>query len=193
MHQRLVPRLRSLLPEDIRVTTAGVAPEGFDARFAATSRRYSYRVSDEASGVDPLRRRNVLWNPRPLDASVMNQAASGLVGEHDFASYCRKRERATTIRRLLEFGWTRDQDGLIAARVVADAFCHNMVRSLVGACIAVGEGRRTVDWPAQVLAEGSRSSAVMVVPGHGLTLEEVTYPPPDGLAARVAQSRSFRR
>ena len=192
MAERLLGRLQSLLPDDLRITKVVVAHPDFDARFAALSRRYAFRISDEAGGVDPLRRRDVLWNARPLDVAAMNEAARALEGEHDFASFCRRRDGASTIRRLIEFSWQRDDDGLVVARVVADAFCHNMVRSLVGACIAVGEGRRAVTWPREVLAEASRSSSVMVVAGHGLTLEEVTYPPDDQLAERIALARNFR-
>ena len=192
MADRLLSRLQSLLPDDIRVAKVAVAHPAFDARFAAISRRYAFRISDEAGGVDPLRRRDVLWNPRPLDVAAMNEAAHALEGEHDFASFCRRREGASTVRRLLEFSWQRDPDGLAVARVVADAFCHNMVRSMVGATIAVGEGRRTVEWPAEVLAEVARSSSVAVVPGHGLTLEEVAYPRDEQLADRVVQARNYR-
>jgi tRNA pseudouridine38-40 synthase len=185
-------RLQGLLPDDVRVTSAELAPPNFDARFAAMSRRYTYRISDAVVGGDPMRRRDVLWNHRSLDASLMNLAAAKLVGEHDFASFCRKREGSSTIRRLITFSWSREVDDLVVGSVVADAFCHNMVRSLVGACIAVGEGRRNVGWPAEVLAEASRSSSVMVVPAHGLTLEEVTYPPPGDLEMRQRQTRSRR-
>lgn len=192
MIDRLLGRLHGLLPDDVRVSAVRVAPVNFDARFAAKSRRYAYRISNEVGGVDPLRRRDVLWHERQLDVVAMDAAAVMLVGEHDFASFCRKREGASTIRRLIDFSWHRDADGLIVGRVVADAFCHNMVRSLVGACIAVGEGRRPYGWPAEVLVAASRSSSVHVVPPNGLTLEEVTYPPDDQLAARVLQARQFR-
>lgn len=193
MSVRLGARLRGLLPDDIRVTTVRVAPPHFNARFGAISRRYAYRINDEAGGVDPIRRRDVLWNPRALDETRMGEAAALLLGEHDFVSFCRKREGASTIRTLLDFTWARESEGLVVAHVVADAFCHNMVRSLVGASIAVGEGRRSVSWPAEVLSQAARSSAVNVVAGHGLSLEEVTYPPDEELAARVGQTRSFRR
>jgi len=192
MAPRLVMRLRGLLPGDVRVTSACLAPPHFDARFAATSRRYAYRVSDAPGGGDPMRRRDVLWNSRPLDVSMMDEAAAQLLGEHDFASFCRKREGASTIRRLITFSWSREPDELVVGGVVADAFCHNMVRSLVGACIAVGEGRRPVTWPAEVLSEAVRSSSVTVVPAHGLTLEEVTYAPVDELESRQRTTRSRR-
>lgn len=188
----LVRRLRGVLSPDVRVARAQVAPEGFDARFSATSRRYAYRVSDDPAGPDPLRRREVLWHRRAVDLALMNAAAARLVGEHDFAAYCRRREGASTVRRVLGLGWERDTDGLAVASVVADAFCHHMVRSLVGAMLAVGEGRRPVSWPADVLAQGVRDGAVTVVAAHGLTLEEVTYPPDGELAARARETRRVR-
>lgn len=192
MADRLLGRLQGLLPDDVRASKVVVAHPAFDARFAALSRRYAFRISDQAGGVDPLRRRDVLWNPRPLDIAAMNEAARALEGEHDFASFCRSREGASTVRRLIEFSWHREAEELAVACVVADAFCHNMVRSMVGATVAVGEGRRSVEWPAEVLAEASRSSSVIVVPGHGLTLEEVMYPPDEQLANRVVQARNYR-
>lgn len=188
----VLPRLAGVLPRDVRVTQAGPAPAGFDARFAALSRRYAYRVGDDPAGVDPLRRHYVWWHPRPLDVGVMADAAAQLAGEHDFAAFCRRRPGATTVRRLLRFDWARAEGGLAVATVEADAFCHNMVRALVGALVPVGEGRRRAEWPAQVLAAGVRDSAVNVVPPHGLTLEEVRYPPDDELEARVAETRRTR-
>ena len=197
-HDELVKRLRGVLPSDVRVTAVTLAPEHFDARFAAIQRRYVYRICDLPGGVDPLRRRDVLQHLRRLDVSAMDEAAQQLVGEHDFASFCKKREGASTIRRLAEFHWRRigvdgsDSRGRVEGEVVADAFCHNMVRSLVGACISVGEGRRSVGWPAEVMREAERSSSVSVVAAHGLTLEEVRYPPDDQLFARTQQTRQRR-
>ncbi|MCX9190506.1 tRNA pseudouridine(38-40) synthase TruA [Carbonactinospora thermoautotrophica] len=188
----LVRRLSGLLPPDVRVWRVAVAPDGFDARFSACARCYRYRVCDHPVGVDPLRRRDVLWYPRPLDLDRMNAAARLLLGEHDFAAYCRRREGATTVRRLLELVWERDADGYAVATVRADAFCHSMVRALVGALLAVGDGRRPVEWPAAVLAGRQRDPGVTVVPALGLTLEEVTYPPDDQLAARALESRRLR-
>lgn len=185
-------RLAGLLPPDVRVWRVSVAPEGFDARFSALARRYAYRVCDDPVGVDPLRRHDVLWHPRPLDIGRMNEAAALLVGEHDFAAYCRKREGATTIRELQRFGWERESPRLAIATVKADAFCHSMVRALVGAMLVVGDGRRDVDWPAQVLAARTRDSAVNVAPAHGLTLEEIYYPDAGGLALRAQQTRRVR-
>jgi len=185
-------RLAAVLPPDIRVHAAGPAPDGFDARFSALWRRYSYRVCDEAARADPLRRHETLWSFRPLDLAAMNEAARALTGEHDFAAFCRRRPDATTIRTLRVLHWRRDGDGVAVAAVVADAFCHNMVRALVGALLAVGEGRKPAGWPAEVLAAAVRDPAVRVVAPHGLCLEEVGYPPPAGLAARAAETRRVR-
>jgi tRNA pseudouridine38-40 synthase len=185
-------RLSRALPPDVRARQVTVAPDGFSARFSALWRRYSYRVCDDTALADPLRRRDTLWHSRPLDLAAMNEAAALLAGEHDFAAFCRKREGATTIRALRLLDWQRDADGVATARVVADAFCHNMVRSLVGALLPVGDGSRPVGWPAQVLAAGIRNAGVRVVPPHGLCLEEVRYPPAGELAARAAQTRRVR-
>jgi tRNA pseudouridine38-40 synthase len=185
-------RLSRALPPDIRARQVTVAPDGFNARFSALWRRYSYRVCDDPALADPLRRRDTLWHSRPLSLAAMNEAAALLTGEHDFAAFCRKREAGTTIRALRLLDWQRDTDGVATARVVADAFCHNMVRSLVGALLPVGDGSRPVEWPAQVLASGARNAGVRVVPPHGLCLEEVRYPPAAELAARAAQTRRVR-
>ena len=191
-------RLAAALPPDVRVHAVGPAPDGFDARFSALWRRYSYRVCDHPARADPLRRHETLWTPRRLDLAAMNEAAASLTGEHDFAAFCRRREGATTVRTLRVLDWQRvphsaeDGPGLAVATVVADAFCHNMVRALVGALLAVGEGRRPPGWPAEVLAAAVRDPAVRVVPPHGLCLEEVGYPKPEELATRATETRNRR-
>jgi tRNA pseudouridine38-40 synthase len=185
--------LAGVLPADVRVRAAAPAPAGFDARFSALSRRYGYRVCDDPAGPDPLRRREVLWYARArLDVEAMATASAPLVGLRDFAAFCRRREGATTVRTLLRLSWSREADGLVRADVEADAFCHSMVRALVGAMLPVGAGRRPVGWPAAVLAGGRRDSAVDVVPPHGLTLEAVCYPPDGELAARADAARRPR-
>jgi tRNA pseudouridine38-40 synthase len=185
-------RLARALPPDIRARSIGLAPDGFDARFSALWRRYSYRVCDDPATADPLRRHDTLWYFRTLDLDAMNAAAAALAGEHDFAAFCKHREGATTVRALRQLDWLRDSDGSVVARVVADAFCHNMVRSLVGALLPVGDGSRPPSWPASVLAAAVRDPAVRVVPPHGLCLEEVRYPEPAQLAERAAQTRRLR-
>jgi tRNA pseudouridine38-40 synthase len=189
---RAVARLAGVLPADIRVRAADQAPDGFDARFSALWRRYSYRVCDDPAAADPLRRHETLWYFRRLDVTAMNEAALSCLGEHDFAAFCRRRQGATTIRSLRALDWDRDRDGIAVATVVADAFCHNMVRSVVGALIAVGEGRKPGHWPAEVLAAAVRDPAVRVMAPHGLCLEEVGYPPAAALAARAADTRTRR-
>ncbi|MFD4740874.1 tRNA pseudouridine(38-40) synthase TruA [Streptomyces virginiae] len=191
-HDKLLRRLAGRLPHDVRVWKVAEAPEGFNARFSAIWRRYAYRVGDHQGGVDPLRRGHVLWHQWPLDVDAMNEAAAPLLGEHDFAAYCKKREGATTIRTLQQLSWERAEDGIVTATVRADAFCHNMVRSLVGALLHVGDGHRSTDWPGEVLAAGVRDSSVHVVKPHGLTLEEVGYPADELLAARSKEARNMR-
>ncbi|MDK1472878.1 tRNA pseudouridine(38-40) synthase TruA [Streptomyces sp. 549] len=190
--ERLLRRLAGRLPWDVRVHRVSEAPTDFNARFSAIWRRYAYRVSDHPGGVDPLQRGHVLWHNWPLDEDAMNAAAQRLLGEHDFAAYCKKREGATTIRTLQELHWVRRPDGVLEATVKADAFCHNMVRSLVGAMLFVGDGHRPPTWPGEVLAAGVRDSAVHVVRPHGLTLEQVGYPADAHLGARNREARNRR-
>ena len=188
----LVRRLNGLLANDVRILHARAAPAGFDARFSAMWRRYAYRVADAAHLVDPLARRSVLAWPRELDLVAMNEAATRLTGEHDFAAFCRKRKGATTIRTLLDLSWSRDETGLAVATVRADAFCHNMVRALVGCLLVVGDGRQEPPWAGAVLCRGTRDAAMTVVRPHGLTLEEVCYPPDEQLAAQATAARTVR-
>lgn len=189
--ESLADRLAGLLPPEIRVHRASVAPAGFDARFSALARRYSYRICDDPTAADPLRR-DVSVHRRRLDVAAMDRAAAPLVGEHDFAVYCKARAGATTIRRVLSLRCTRDLDGLVMIDIQADAFCHHMVRSIAGALVAVGEGRRDPSWPAHVLTAAERDSAVTVLSPGGLTLESVTYPTGDELALRATTTMQVR-
>ncbi len=191
----LVRRLGGVLPDDVRVRAAVVAQPGFDARFSALWRRYVYRVTDAPDVPDPLARGHVLAWPRPLDAGAMHEAARLLLGEHDFAAFCKRREGATTVRTLLDLRVDRvRRDGAsgLDLTVRADAFCHSMVRALTGCLLAVGEGRREPAWAGEVLAAGRRDPAVLVVPPHGLCLEQVGYPDDDQLAARAQETRQVR-
>lgn len=189
--QVLAGGLRARLPEDVTVTACAVAPAGFDARFSALSRAYRYRCCDDPAAWDPLLRREVVRVPRALDLPRMNEAARPLLGEHDFAALCRPREGGTTIRRLLSLDWSRE-GGIASMAVVADAFCHSMVRSLVGLLLPVGEGRQPVGWPGAVVTAGVRDSRVTVMPARGLVLERVDYPDDDQLEARQAVTRTVR-
>jgi tRNA pseudouridine38-40 synthase len=188
----ILRRLAGLLPPDVRVRRIGAAPDGFDARFSALSRRYSYRVCDDVTGPEPLRRHDTLWTRREIEIGPMNEAAALLLGEHDFAAFCRRRAGATTVRELLALSWTRPEATVAEATVIADAFCHSMVRALMGALLKVGDGARPPSWPAQVLSARVRDPGVPVVPPHGLCLEEVCYPPPGQLAQRALATRRVR-
>jgi len=190
--EALLRRVNGILPPDVRVRRVAAAPDGFDARFGALWRRYAYRIADTAGALDPLARAEVLAWPRPLDLEAMNDASALLVGQNDFASFCKRREGATTIRTLLELTWARDETGVAVGTVRADAFCHSMVRSLVGCLVAVGEGRRPVAWAEEILRAQTRDPAVAVAHAHGLTLEEVAYPPDAELAARAERTRARR-
>ncbi|WP_193103359.1 tRNA pseudouridine(38-40) synthase TruA [Brachybacterium sp. FME24] len=199
----LVTRLAGVLPADVVVHLVREISDDFDARFGALWRRYRYRISDGPAVHDPLRR-DVLRHRRHLDVDAMATASQALLGEHDFLSFCRPRMGATTTRTLRELTFERPGSGqadagLVVATVVADAFCHHMVRSLVGALIWVGEGRREADWPAEVLSARTRVAATRggvgsapLCPPQGLTLEHVAYPPDAELAARAALSRARR-
>lgn len=188
-----VTRLRGVLPADVVVRSVRPAPEGFDARFSALRRRYTYRICDRPELLDPLRRRDVVVVKRPLEETAMTAAAEALVGLNDFAAFCKRREGATTVRTLLDYRWERESEGMLVGTVMADAFCHSMVRALVGGVVPVGEGRREVDWPLAVLRAGVRDAEVTVMPAHGLCLEEIVYPADDAdLAARAREARALR-
>jgi tRNA pseudouridine38-40 synthase len=188
---RLVRRLRGVLDPDIAVRAVREVTGDFDARFSALGRHYVYRLSDDPWGPPPLRRADTAAWPRALDAEAMAAAAGLLVGEHDFVAFCRRREGATTIRTLLALDVVRT-GGLVQVNASADAFCHSMVRSLVGALAAVGEGRRGPEWPAALFAATERSSEVPVAPAGGLTLVRVDYPVDEELAARALVTRARR-
>jgi tRNA pseudouridine38-40 synthase len=180
------------LESDVRVASSQFAPDGFDARFSAEWRRYEYRIADAEAAQDPRRRLHTLWYPAALDVGAMHGAAQALLGLHDFATFCKPREGATTIRELQSFSWDRDADGVLNARLQADAFCRSMVRALVGACVAVGGGKLTVERAVELREGIKRSSEFIVMPAKGLTMTEVGYPPDDELAARAELTRARR-
>jgi tRNA pseudouridine38-40 synthase len=192
----LLRRLGRALPDDLVVRRVHPAPPGFDARFAAIWRRYVYRLSDAASTRDPLLRHQVTPVRAELDLDRLNVAATTLLGLRDFGAFCRRREGATTIRTLLDLKAVRVPDGplagIVECTVRADAFCHSMVRSLVGALVTVASGQRETDWLVAVTHAAVRDPGVTVMPPGGLTLEEVGYPPDDELAARARESRTMR-
>ena len=189
-----VRRMRGVLGEDsdVVVRAASEAPADFDARFSALSRTYEYRLADVATPPNPLERHRTATIHRALELDPMNRAAETLVGLHDFVGYCRPREHATTIRTLEEFRWVHLDDGVFVARLTADAFCHSMVRSLVGMCAEVGSGRMPLDRVAATLELDRRSNAFPVLGARGLTLLGVAYPGGEALAARQETTRARR-
>jgi tRNA pseudouridine38-40 synthase len=191
---RLRRRLSSLLRQTPDVVVKGVtkAPEGFDARFSPLARRYEYRLLDREELRNPLVRHRTVWTSTPLDLDLMNATAASLVGLRNFGAFCKPREGATTIRELQEFAWTRDDTGTLIARLQADAFCHSMVRSLVGACVEVASARLDLGDLGDVADAAQRTSVFKIMPAHGLTLTEVLYPPDAELGLRAELTRAKR-
>ena len=176
----------------VEVHRASLAPAGFDARFSALWRRYSYRIADGPALWDPLGRYSTLWHKNALDVSLLNEGARQLLGLQDFLAFCKPREGATTIRELQRFEFTRAEDGVIVATVQADAFCHNMVRALVGSALYVGEGAEEPGWLHERLLAKKRDARSVLAAPHPLVLEEVAYPSDDELLARAELTRARR-
>jgi len=169
-------RLNRILNPDIRILKVAIAADDFHARFSATERQYRYRIADDNQVVLPLHRFNTVSWYRKLDEKLMNEASALMLGEHDFAAFCKFREDQKTVRTLKRFEWHRDSTELLIADVAANAFCYSMVRNLVGAAVAVGEGRSSKEWMVGILENKERVSDSYVFPGNGLTLEKVIYP-----------------
>ena len=195
----LLRRLRGALSRElgdltgaIVVHEVAVAPGGFDARFSALWRRYSYRIADGLGRWDPLSRYDTLWHKMPLDVDLLNAGSAQLLGLHNFLSYCKPREGSTTIRELQRFEFARGADGVIVATVQADAFCHNMVRALVGSALYVGEGQERPEWLHERLLAKKRDARSVLAAPHPLVLEEVAYPSDAELLARAERTRALR-
>ena len=193
---RLVRRLAKLLDPDVRVTRVTEAPDGFDARFSALTRTYRYRVTTVEAGASPLRVRDTAVWPKKVDLDAVQEAATALVGLHDFAAFCKPRPHATTIRDVHSFTWsdvsTPEEPELFEATITADAFCWHMVRALVASCLDVGAGQQPADWIEGLLLIDARSPQVRLAPACGLTLVRVDYPADDELADRAAVTRDRR-
>jgi tRNA pseudouridine38-40 synthase len=185
-------KLNRILDTDVRIMNVTVAPPAFHARFSALRRHYTYKILDGNQVISPLHRFDVASWYRPLDIAAMNQASALLLGDHDFAAYCKFREGATTIRQLQKFEWIRDSEGFLIGDVVADAFCYSMVRNLVGAVVCVADGRFGPEWIAQTLANKVRISDSLVFPSCGLTLRQVDYPSDSELLERAAKTVARR-
>ena len=187
-------RLAGILKRDpdVALKRASVAPDGFDARFSAIARRYEYRIQDDARAYNPLERYRSVWTPKPLDVDLMNNAAQSFLGLRDFGAFCRPRPGATTIRELQQFEWHREPDGMVVCVIQADAFCHSMVRSLVGACVVAGNGKVAQPDLDAVRDGAERTALFKVMAPHGLNLVEVIYPPDAELGARAELTRTRR-
>ncbi|RAN77538.1 tRNA pseudouridine(38-40) synthase TruA [Bacillus sp. SRB_336] len=176
----------------VEVVAAGPAPAGFDARFSALWRRYSYRIADPSTRRDPLQRAVTLWHRHDLDVDLMNQAARPLLGLQDFKAFAKPRVGSTTVRTLQRLDYGRGPDGVINVNVQADAFCHNMVRALTGAALRVGERREEPDWMHRRLLAGVRDAKSVLAAPHPLVLEEVHYPDDSELLQRATLTRARR-
>ena len=185
-------KLNRILDEDIRINQITIAPPAFHARFSALRRYYEYRILDENKVIPPLARFNTESWYRPLDVDVMNQASALLLGTHDYAAFCKFREGATTIRTLETYSWRRDNQGVLIADVVADAFCYSMVRNLVGAIVCVADGRKDASWISTLLENKERVSDSLVFPARGLSLYKVDYPDDAELLERAAKTIARR-
>ena len=214
--EALFRRLSRMVPDDIAIHAVSVAPEGFDARFSALERTYVYRICDDARPVDPRMRGFVLALDDRLDLDAMNAAAAMTIGLHDFGSFATPNPGGTTIREVKQAHWSRipvsplvpgasggagtaggytvpaAESGLVCFTIVADAFARNMVRSLVNACVKVGQGRKDLDWFAEKMATPLREGSTGPIAPQGLTLEHVAYPAADQLAARAEAIRAKR-
>lgn len=177
---------------DVVVHRVREVPAAFDARFGALRRRYEYRLRDAGTSRDPLTARFTAEVPRDLDLAVMQRASDELLGLQDFTTFCKAREGATAVRELLRFDWRCTDDGVFAAAIEADAFCHSMVRALVGSIVAVGSARISRDELVQLRDARARTSRFAVMPAHGLSLEEIVYPPDEALESRAEQTRARR-
>jgi len=185
-------RLNGLLPADIRVLEVVHAPPGFDARFAATGRSYEYLIADAQCAPDPKRVRYVLEVPKSLDVARMAAAAKSLTGLKDFGAFCKPRDGATTIRNLRQLDVTREAGGQISITLEADAFCHNMVRAIVGALVATGEGRLSLEQLSEIARAAVRTSKFKVVEPKGLSLSGISYPEDAKLENQAARARNKR-
>lgn len=166
--------LDTLCGPQIAVWRVRRVPATFDARFSATCRRYRYRLGDGAA-LDPLERHRTWHVPGGLDVEAMGAAARHLLGEHDFSSFCRRSGGAHRRRRIDMLAVRRTAAHVVVVAVEGPAFCHQMVRSIVGCLVAVGRGQRHPDWLADVLAARDRAAAAQVAPPHGLVLTGVSY------------------
>ena len=190
--ENLVYKINRILDEDARVLSVRQAPAGFNARFSALRRHYRYKIQDSNRILDPLARYDVATWYRPLSDALLNEASQVLLGEHDFAAFCKFREGGSTIRRLEKFHWSRGTNQILVSEIVADAFCYQQVRNMVGAVVTVAEGRHEISWLERMLANKERVTDSLVFPSRGLTLMQVDYPADSELLARAEKTIARR-
>lgn len=177
---RLQRALNSLLGPTLVVREATEVGADFDARHSAHWRAYRYTVCNR-DVPDPFRARTAWWVPRPLELAPLRLACDPLIGERDFASFCRRAPDrpdgtpASTTRRVLDARWVDEGHGILRFDIRANAFCHQMVRSIVGTLVDVGLGKRRPGDLTGILAARDRSAAGAVAPPEGLCLWEVGY------------------
>jgi tRNA pseudouridine38-40 synthase len=174
----LAEALSAQLGPEVVVWRAVAAPAGFDARRSVVARRYRYQI-DNGRRPDPLRRFASWYVAEPLDISVMRLAADPLIGEHDFAAFCRRppdKPSGPIVRRVTDATWNERDDGGLAFEIEANAFCHQMVRSIVGALVAAGRRRIRPSNIVTLLSSGSRAGSPEPAPPRGLHLVSVRYP-----------------
>lgn len=188
----MVSKLNGVLASEdgaIRILAARVVPAAFDARFSPLSRRYRYRINHGSP--DPLTRHFTYHHRKPLDTATMVKEIEDIAGLHDFGSFCKPRRGATTIRTLHAFSLDVT-DEVITVWLSADAFCHHMVRALVGALLLVGDGSREPGWLRHRLEHPVRDSNMAIAPAHGLILDSVIYPRDEDVGRRAHQTRARR-
>ncbi len=185
-------RINKALPGDIRILKIEEAPFGFDARFSALWREYSYAVCDDPTGPTPLHRHEVLLWPVPLDIDRLNEASQALIGIHDFFAFCKEKPKATTIREVQKLEWHRNKDNYVVMTIRADAFCYSMVRTVVGALLPIGDGRKPVTWTQHLLDQKEKISHIQTMEAFPLVLEEVGYPTDAELFVRQGETRARR-
>lgn len=199
---RIQKSITSRLGPEIVARDLSVVDDGFSARFSATGRRYRYHIANRATP-DPFTARTAWWVAAPLDVAAMAAAATHLLGEHDFSSFCRRPkpapgpdgtvEEPSLVRRVTGARWRALTDaepaGMLRFEIEGSAFCHQMVRSIVGFLVAVGAGKRSGDELPAVLAARDRAAAEQPAPPHGLTLWQVDYDEDDYESSRPQTSR----
>jgi tRNA pseudouridine38-40 synthase len=173
--ERLARSLNSMLGGEIVVTAGTEAPEGFNARFSAQRRTYRYLASTTAF-LDPALRHYVWKLPATIHPELLNEVAPHFVGERDFTSFCRSVPGKSNIRRVEQAFWEVSEGDMLTFWITANAFCHQMVRSLVGLCYDVARGHTPLESVEEIIQRVDRSTMGTVAPPHGLSLWDVGYP-----------------